>query len=136
MSSTLWLRISSIVALLLAAGHTLGGRKQWSPMGDNAVLQAMKDTRFDTMGVSRTYLDFYVGFGYSLSVAQTLLAVLLWQLASMARTNARGVRPMILVIGLACLGNALIAWNFIFPLPALFSLATAIPLAVAFAVAR
>ena len=136
MTTTLWLRISSVLAMLLAIGHTLGGRKHWSPMADNPVLQAMTATRFDTMGVSRSYLDFYVGFGYSLSVAQVLLAVLLWQLASLARRGATSVRPMILAIAIATLANALIAWQFIFPLPAIMSAAILVPLAVAYAVAR
>jgi hypothetical protein len=121
MTTTLWLRISSVIALLFAAGHTLGGLKYWSPMGENPVLKAMRETRFDTMGVSRSYLDFYMGFGYSLSVAELMLAVLLWQLASVARTNALSVRPMIVVIALATLVTGVIAWRFIFPMPAIFS---------------
>lgn len=136
MTTTLWLRISSVVSLLLAAGHTLGGRKYWSPMGDNMVLQAMRTVRFDTMGVNRSYLDFYSGFGYSLSVTQTMLAILLWQLATLARADALGVRPMIAVIGLATAVSGIIAWRLIFPLPALFMWVLAISLAAAYAVAR
>ena len=132
MTTFLWLRISSIIALLFALGHTLGGRKEWSPMGDNAVLKAMRETRFDTMGVSRTYLDFYLGFGYSLAVAQLMLAVLLWQLASLARADAAAARPMIAV---ATALTGVLAWRFIFPLPALFSLALLACLAVAFVLA-
>jgi hypothetical protein len=52
------------------------------------VLKAMREARFDTMGVSRSYLDFYLGFGYSLSVAELMLGVLLWQLAERARQHA------------------------------------------------
>jgi hypothetical protein len=136
MSTTLWLRISSIIALLFAAGHTLGGLKYWSPMGDNPVLQAMKATRFNTMGANRSYFDFYMGFGHSLSVAQVMLAILLWQLGSLARTNALGVRPLIAVIALATVVGGIIAWRFIFPVPALFSLALVASLAVAYGVAR
>src|SRR5579872_3578455 len=33
MTTTLLLRIASVIALLLALGHTLGGLKKWSPMG-------------------------------------------------------------------------------------------------------
>src|SRR5450432_941424 len=136
MSTTLWLRISSIIALLFAAGHTLGGLKYWSPMGDNPVLQAMKATRFNIMGANRSYFDFYMGFGHSLSVAQVMLAILLWQLGSLARTNALGVRPLIAVIALATVVGGIIAWRFIFPVPALFSLALVASLAVAYGVAR
>jgi hypothetical protein len=136
MTTTLWLRISSIIALLFAAGHTLGGLKHWSPMGENPVLKAMRETRFDTMGVSRSYLDFYLGFGYSLSVAEFMLAVVLWQLATLARTDALAVRPMIAVIAVATLATGVIAWRFIFPMPALFSLVLFASLAVACFVAR
>jgi hypothetical protein len=135
-TTTLWLRISSVITLLFAAGHTLGGLKYWSPMGDNAVLQAMRTVHFDTMGANRSYMDFYMGFGYSLSVIQVMLAILLWQLAAVARTNALTVRPMIAVIILAVAACAVIAWRLILPVPALFSLVQLASLAVAFVVAR
>jgi hypothetical protein len=136
MTTTLWLRISSVIALLFAAGHTLGGLKYWSPMGDNRVLQAMRTVRFDTMGANRSYFDFYLGFGYSLSVTEIMQAVLLWQLAALARTDALRVRPMIGVIALATAVCGVIAYRFIFPLPAFFSLVLVASLAVAYVVAR
>jgi len=136
MTTTLWLRISSVITLLFAAGHSLGGLKYWSPMGENAVLQAMRSVRFDIMGVSRSYLDFYMAFGYSLSVIQVMLAILLWQLAAVARINAASVRPMIAAITLAVAASAVIAWRFILPVPALFSLVQLASLAVGFVVAR
>ena len=136
MTTTLWLRISSVITALFAAGHTLGGRKHWSPMGENAVLSAMRDVHFQTMGVNRSYLDFYSAFGWSLSVAQLMLAVLLWQIASLARTNARAVKPMIAVIAIAMAATGVIAWQMLFPLPALFSLVLVASLVVAFARAR
>jgi hypothetical protein len=90
-------------------------------MANNAVLDAMTTVRFDVMGVSRSYLDFYMGFGWSLSVTMLLQTVLLWQMASLARTNARQVRPMIGAFALAALAGAVIGWVFIFPIPALFA---------------
>jgi hypothetical protein len=136
MTTTLWLRISSVISLLFAAGHTLGGLKYWSPMGDNPVLQAMRTVRFDTMGANRSYFDFYLGFGYSLSVTQVMQAALLWQLAGLARTDALGARPMIAVIALATAVCGVIAYRFILPLPAFFSLALVASLVVAYVVAR
>ena len=135
MTTMLWLRISAAITLLFAAGHTVGGLRYWSPMGENPVLQTMRSVRFDTMGTNRSYLDFYMGFGYSLSVTQVMLATLLWQLASLARTNAASVRPMIATMILAVILCGLIAWRFLFPLPALFSLIQIAGLAAALAVA-
>jgi hypothetical protein len=136
MTTMLWLRISSVIALLFAVGHTLGGLKYWSPMGDNPVLKSMRDVHFNTMGVSRTYLDFYMGFGYSLTAAQIMQAALLWQLATLAGHDTPHVRPMIAVIALANLAGAVIAWRFILPIPALFALVLLASLVVAYAMGR
>lgn len=114
----------------------MGGLKKWSPIGDNEVLRQMTDIRFETMGVSRSFLDFYTGFGWSLSVAMLLQTVLLWQLASLARTHAPLVRPMVGAFILEVSASAVIAWRFLFPVPALFSLALLVPLSWAYIVAR
>jgi hypothetical protein len=46
------LRITSLVTLIFAAGHSLGGMESWSPMGETEVLKAMKSFRFDAEGMS------------------------------------------------------------------------------------
>lgn len=132
MTTTLLLRIASVIALLFALGHTLGGLKKWSPMGDNDVLKAMTSVHFDVMGTSRSYLDFYMGFGWSLSVALLLQAVLLWQLAYLARADSTRARPVIAAFALATLASGMIAWFFILPVPALFSLVLLIVLVAAY----
>jgi len=136
MTARLWLRISAIVAGLFALGHTLGGRKYWSPTGETEVLQQMRDVHFDVMGVSRSYFDFYVAFGYSLSVAMFMQAILLWQLGGLVTTDAARARPMIAVIATAVVASGIIAWLLIFPLPAYFSLVLAACLVVALVKAR
>ena len=136
MTTTLWLRIASVISLLFTAGHTMGGLKQWSPMGDNPVLKSMTDVRFDTMGANRSYLDFFMGFGWTISVLMLMESILLWQLASWARTDAARLRPVIAVIALAAAGNVAIAWQFIFLVPAVLSAALAVTLALAFVAAR
>lgn len=132
MTTTLFLRIAAVISLIFMLGHTAGGLKKWSPMGDNEVLKAMTAVRFDVMGANRSYLDFFMGFGWSISVVMLMQSVLLWQMASLARTNAAGVRPMIAVIALATIATGVIAWRFIMPLPALFSIALVIVLAAAY----
>ena len=132
MTTSLLLRISAVISLVFALGHSLGGLKRWSPMGENEVLKAMETVRFDTMGANRSYLDFFMGFGWSLTVAMLLQSVLLWQLASLARTDAAQVRPMIAAFAVATLAGGIIAWQFIFPVPALFSAALLIVLVAAY----
>lgn len=136
MTKTLFLRIASVISLIFTLGHTAGGLRKWSPMGDNEVLKAMTAVRFDAMGANRSYLDFYMGFGWSISVAMLMQTVLLWQIASLARTDPASVRPMIAAIAFATVASGVIAWRFIFPVPALFSIALLIALAVAYVVAH
>lgn len=105
-------------------------------MGNNAVLQSMKMVRFDTMGASRSYFDFFVGFGWSISVALAMQGILLWQLATLARTQAAAVRPMIVVFAVASAVSGVIAWRYILPVPALFSLVLVASLVVAWMTLR
>jgi hypothetical protein len=130
--TTLLLRIAAVISLLFAVGHTLGGVKKWSPMGENDVLKAMETVRFGVMGTNRSYLDFFMGFGWSIGVFLLLQSALLWQMASLARSNAMQVRPMIAMFGLAILASGVIAWRFILPVPALFSGVLLIVLVAAF----
>ena len=120
MTTTLLLRIAAVVSLLFTAGHTMGGRKQWSPIGGNAVLEAMTTFRLDVMGVNRSYLDFYMGFGWAISAYLLMQTVLIWQVASLARTDAARVRPMIAVFALATLANGLLSWRMFFAIPTAF----------------
>jgi len=136
MTTSLLLRIASIVSILFAAGHTLGGRKAWSPAGENNVLDAMRTVRFDVFGVSRTYLDFYLGFGFILSVYLVLQAVVLWQLAGIARTEPLRVRGIVASFALAGVAVGILSWRFIFPVPVVFSAVLVVCLAIAFFMAR
>src|SRR5262245_24838382 len=120
-NTTLLLRVASIVTLLFAAGHTLGGTKSWSPMGETDVLAAMRTQRFEVFGVSRTYLDFYRGFGFSLSVYLLLQAALLWQLASLAKTEPGHLLATIATFVISSLAGTLLCWTMILPQPAVFS---------------
>jgi hypothetical protein len=136
MTTTLWLRISAVIALLFAVGHALGGFSDWSPMEDNPVIQAMRNVRFDVMGVNRSYLDFYRGFGHSLTAFQVMQAVLLWQLSTLARTNVAAVRPMIGIMVLVGVAQCVIALRFIVPIPAVLTLVLVASMTVAYVVAR
>jgi hypothetical protein len=125
------LRIASVLSLLFAAGHTLGGKNSWSPMGETEVLRAMGAYAFRTQGVVRTYLDFYLGFGFILGVYLLLQAIVLWQIAGLAKPASSGIRPLLVSFLGANLLNAWLAGKFIFAIPVAFSLAIGACLAIA-----
>ena len=136
MTTTFWLRVSAAISLLFTIGHSAGGLQKWSPTPDNPVLTAMTDVHFDMMGMSRSYLDLYLGLGWTISALMLLETVLLWQLASLARTNAAQVRPMIAAFVLATLAGGIIAWQLIFPVPVAFSAVLLAALVAAYLAAR
>jgi hypothetical protein len=117
MKPSLLLRTTSILALLLAVGHTSGGLSFWSPAGETEVLRAMRSFHFDAGGVSRTYLDFYLGFGFVTGIYLLMQTVVFWQLAAIAKTDAFRVRPLIGSFLLANVVSAFLAWRFIFWVP-------------------
>ena len=132
MKPSLLLRISSVLSLLFAAGHTSGGLSFWSPAGETEVLRAMRSFHFDAAGVSRTYLDFYLGFGFVTGIYLLLQAVVFWQLASIAKTDAFRVRPLIASFLLANVVSAFLAWRFIFWVPLVSFTVIAVCLGLAF----
>jgi hypothetical protein len=136
MTTMLMLRIAAAISLLFAAGHSIGGLQKWSPTPDNEVLTAMTDVHFDVMGLSRSYLDLYLGLGWTVSVFLLLQAVLLWQMAALARANAAQIRPMIAAFMLATVATGIISWLYIFAVPASFCVALLIALAGAYWTSR
>ena len=136
MKPSLLLRIAAILMLLFAVGHTTGGLSFWSPAGETDVLRAMRSFHFDAMGVSRTYLDFYLGFGYIISVYLLVQAVAFWQLASIAKSDAHRVRPLIGSFFLASVASVVLSWKFVFVVPVIASAAVAACLGLAFYAAR
>ncbi|HET6329201.1 MAG TPA: hypothetical protein VFF76_00295 [Holophagaceae bacterium] len=132
MKPPLLLRVASIITLLLAVGHTTGGFSFWSPAGETEVLRAMRSFHFDAIGVSRTYLDFYLGFGLIVSVYLLMQAVALWQLASMAEADPFRIRPLIGSFLIASVLSAFLSWKFIFLAPVVSFAAVAACLGFAF----
>ena len=115
------LRIAAAISVVFAIGHTLGGLKGWSPLGETDVLTAMKTFRFDVQGVNRSFYEFYRGFGFLLTVYLVLQAVLLWQLGSLARANRAIARPFVWSFFLSSIAIVVLCWVFLFPVPAYFA---------------
>jgi hypothetical protein len=126
------LRIASILTLLFCIGHTMG--MPWTAAKSPeaaAVVEAMKALHFDAMGSSRSYWDFYFGFGLSVSVYIFLQACMLWFLASAAKARTVGVRGIVAVFFVAAIANAILTWNYFFIAPLLFASAIALCLGAA-----
>jgi hypothetical protein len=128
---TLWLRVAAGVAALYAAGHALG--HPWTAPHDlmaQGVTVAMQGVHFNAAGESRSYWDFYQGFGCAVSILLGLQAVLLWHLAGRARAG-ENFRFAALAHLVAYLSLAAVAYRYLFALPLWLALAVAGCLAAA-----
>ena len=83
MKASLLYRVTAVLLLLFATLHTIGFRQDIPEWHAGAVTEAMRATRFDAQGVTRSYWDFYTSFGLLFSVFLLLSAVLAWQLGGL-----------------------------------------------------
>jgi hypothetical protein len=70
----------------------------------------------------RSYADFYRGMGLGITVALTMDAALLWLLASLAKSEAARLRPMMAVFLMGYLALALNSFTFFFSGPVIAEL--------------
>src|SRR5215467_9597636 len=127
MTTSTLLKIAAVIMFLYFAGHTAGA--PWTPgeaPADLAVVDAMKSDHFPVIGVSRSYWDFYFGFGLIISVMQLFQAVILWQLGTLAKTDAARLRPIILVFCVSLILNAILGWMYFFIIPVVMAVLIAI----------
>ena len=135
MRPSLFLRAASVLTLLHCISHTVGGvfGVDAAPTPEEAtVITAMKSHRFEVMGSMRSFWDFFFGSGLIGSINFLVQAVLFWQLASFAKRGLKEIRPIIACFSLAYVGFAILAWNYIFVVPAILEVLIATCLALAF----
>jgi len=136
MKATLVYRISAVVLILFAAGHTLGFRKVDPRWGIDSIVASMQTVHFDVHGVTRTYWDFYVGFGLFVSVLLLFAALVCWQFGGLDAATLK--KMSILSWGLAACfaANTYLCWRYFFTAPLVFSIILTILLVLAAWLAR
>jgi ABC-type sugar transport system permease subunit len=108
----IWLRIASVFDGLFAVGHGLGHERSIEGgLPGETVVGAMKTFHFNAMGSDRTYWDFFTGYSLMVVVIAVLLAVVLWQLASLAKSHALKIRPLVRTLTVAQVAITIIAFT-------------------------
>ena len=124
-------RIASVLLLLFAIGHTLGFTKTDPKWGVEVLVGSMRSIHFDAQGFSRSYWDFFVGFGLFVSVFLLFSAAFAWQLGSVRRENLASMRGIAWVFAGCFIAVAFLSWRFFFAVPIIFSVAIALCLIAA-----
>ena len=122
MKPVVYLRIASVLTLIHSILHTIGGVFGKPVSSQAAMIAASMRYRFEVFGVMRSYADFYRGLGLGITVALTMDAALLWLLASMAKSEAARLRPMMAVFLVGYLALALNSYTFFFSGPVIAEL--------------
>jgi hypothetical protein len=83
------------------------------------------------MGFSRTYWDFYVGFGLFVSVILLLAMVLAWQLGGLRKESLALMRGTAWTFPLCFAAITVLSWKYFFIIPIVFSIVITLCLAAA-----
>ena len=133
----IFLRVASVLTLIHAVLHTIGGVFSSPDPGPATVaVEAMKANRFLLMGNMRSYWEFYRGMGLAVSIFLTFEAVVFWQLSSLAKRDAIRLRPVLATFALAYLAMAVNSFNYFFSAPVIVEAIIAVLLVSAIATAK
>jgi hypothetical protein len=129
MKASVFYRISAVLLLLFDAGHTSGF--PWSDPKWGVDIGPMRSTHFYIMGFSRTYWDFYVGFGLFVSAFLLLAVVLAWQLGALPPESLARMRVTAWAFVLCFVAITVLSWKYFFIIPIVFSIVTTLCLTAA-----
>jgi hypothetical protein len=114
-------RIAAVLIVLFAVGHT-GGFLQSDPSwGTDSLLASMKSIHFNIQGFSRSYWDFFVGFGLFVTMFLLFAAVLAWHLGGLAAETLAQTRLMAWAFALCFMGITVLSWRYFFAIPLVLS---------------
>ena len=119
MSTRVIYRIAAVLILLFDLGHTAG--YPWSDPSWGVDLGAIQSSHFKVLGFTRTYWDFYVGFGLFVSVFLLLAAIFAWQLSSLPAETLRLMRSSAWALAVCFAAVTVLGWMYFFTIPIAFS---------------
>jgi hypothetical protein len=117
------LRLTTVLLLLYCLGHTVGALVSTPHFGveSDAVMTAMKSTRFSADGSECSWFGFYLGFGYDVSIFFLFSAVLTWFLGGMSLRDQRRWAPITWTLLVSYAATVVLAVRYFFVVPIVFS---------------
>src|SRR5436190_16121978 len=129
MKTRMLYRIATVLILLFDFGHSAGF--PWSDPGWGVDLGPMRSSHFQILGFSRTYWDFYIGFGLFVTVFLLLAAILAWQLGSLPAQALPLMRWTGWVLAGCFAAVTALSWLYFFIIPIAFGAAITVCLVAA-----
>ena len=137
MKAAMYLRIASVLTLIHAVLHTVGGVFGKTPPGPaSAAVAAMQANHFVFMGATRTFWDFHIGMGLAVTIFLTMEAIVFWLLGGLVKRDGTALRPVLAIFALGYVAFALDSMVYFFTLAAVMELCIAAFLVLAMAKAK
>jgi len=130
-SPSLLYRVASVLLVLFGLGHQLGFRRVDPRWGVDSAIGALKATRFQVQGMTRTYWDVFSGFGFFVTVLLFFSAILAFQLAGLSKESLRSLSLVTGAFAVSFVVIALLTWRYFFIAPLIFSSLVALCLLMA-----
>ena len=121
MSPSILYRIASVLLALFGLAHQFGFRSVDPRWGVDSALGAIKAAQFQVQGMTRTYWDFFSGFGFFVTVLLFFAAILAFQLGGLAKETLRSLGLVRWAFASCFVAIALLTWRYFFIAPLVFS---------------
>jgi hypothetical protein len=131
MKAPVLFRIASVLLILFAVGHTLGFRRVDPRWGVDSLVNQLRSTHFNVQGVSRTYWDFFTGFGFFVTILLLFAAIVSWQLGGLPKESLSAMSLTTWGLAICFLIVTFLSYQYFFMVPVIFSGAIAICLILA-----
>ncbi|MBS1800099.1 MAG: hypothetical protein JSS95_09765 [Acidobacteria bacterium] len=123
MRPTTWLRAASLLTLLHAILHTIGGVYGKTDPGPMQIaVDAMRSNTFPAMGYTRSMWDFYHGMGLCVTILLTVEAIAFWLFGNIIRDSDADLRDVLVVFLLGYLALAVNSLRYFFTPPVIVEL--------------
>jgi hypothetical protein len=124
MSPKVLLRIASIILFFKAIGHTLYivTWKETTDTLQSEIVKQMAVHKFPFGGTSRSFADYYNGFGYILSVVFMMIAITLWMVSDETKSGEKFPKKIVFITAFTLLAMGIIELLLFFPFVMILSL--------------
>ena len=121
MSPTLLYRVAAVLLALFGLAHQFGFRQIDPRWGVDSALGTLKATQFEVQGMTRTYWDFFSGFGFFVTVLLFFAAILAFQLGGLSNETLRSIGLVRWSFALTFVVITALTWRYFFMAPLVFS---------------
>jgi hypothetical protein len=131
MKAPLLFRIASVLLILFAIGHTLGFRRVDPRWGIDSLIGQLRSTHFAVQGFSRSYWDFFTGFGLFVTILLLLAAIVSWQLGGFPQEVLSAMPLITWSLAICFVSVTVLSYKYFFIVPVVFSGVIAVCLVLA-----